>query len=115
MRGIRLRAHSEYLPRPPSLTATGVIFGYAALKPVLVRQGVFVRAALRRAGVGSNRLIGVYADLCTEKEKESDVWVCAEQDLRLNFMFTLSTVVTNVNTNLAFPTRSSHLPHPRSA
>jgi len=54
--------------------------------------------------VSSNRPIGVYAGLCTEEEKESRVWVCAEQDLRMNFMFTLSTVVTNVNTSLASPT-----------
>lgn len=58
------------------LTATGVIFGYAALKPVLVRQGV-------------------YSELCTEEEKQRGVWVCEKQDLRLNFMFTLSAVITN--------------------
>lgn len=58
------------------LTATGVIFGYAALKPVLVRQGV-------------------YRDLCTDDERQAGVWVCEKQDLRLNFMFTLSAVITN--------------------
>ncbi|PVF96318.1 hypothetical protein CPB86DRAFT_736987, partial [Serendipita vermifera] len=58
------------------LTCTGVIFGYAALKPVLVRQGV-------------------YRELCTEHEKQQHVWVCEKQDLRLNFMFTLSAVITN--------------------
>ncbi|KAG9054845.1 hypothetical protein FS842_003964 [Serendipita sp. 407] len=58
------------------LTTTGVIFGYAALKPVLVRHEV-------------------YRELCTEEEKRSGVWVCEKQDLRLNFMFTLSAVITN--------------------
>lgn len=59
------------------LLAAGVIFGYAALKPVLIAEGV-------------------YHDSCTEDELERDVRVCFDQELRLNFMFTAAAVATNV-------------------
>jgi MFS family permease len=59
------------------LLAAGIVFGYAALKPVLIQQGV-------------------YRDLCTKKEVEDGVWVCYEQELRLNLMFTVAAVSTNV-------------------
>ncbi|KAL8292596.1 hypothetical protein RQP46_001208 [Phenoliferia psychrophenolica] len=58
------------------LLSAGVIFGYAALKPVLIQEGV-------------------YADLCSAGERvrdENGQW----NDTRLNLMFTLATVVTNV-------------------
>jgi len=59
------------------LLAAGVIFGFAALKPVLVEEGV-------------------YRDGCTAREVEEGVWVCYEQELRLNLMFTVAAVSTNV-------------------
>lgn len=59
-----------------NLTCAGVIFGFAALKPVLVREGV-------------------YADLCEGDDQPEFGSPCNEQDLRLNYMFTLSTVITN--------------------
>lgn len=59
------------------LFAAGVVFGYAALKPVLVAEGV-------------------YKDKCTPQEIEDGVWVCYEQELRLNLMFTIAAVSTNV-------------------
>ncbi|KAL1636267.1 hypothetical protein SLS56_001246 [Neofusicoccum ribis] len=59
------------------LLAAGVVFGYAALKPVLIEQGV-------------------YRDRCTEHELKEGVRVCYEQEIRLNFMFTLAAVSTNV-------------------
>lgn len=52
------------------LTA-GVVFGYAALKPVLVDNQV-------------------YGELC-----EDGKGYCKASDIRMNFMFTLATVVTN--------------------
>ncbi|KAF8314726.1 MFS general substrate transporter [Clavulina sp. PMI_390] len=56
------------------LTSAGVIFGYAALKPVLIKKGV-------------------YSDFCAD---DDEGWPeCTAQDLRLNYMFTLSAVVTN--------------------
>ncbi|GAA99771.1 uncharacterized protein L969DRAFT_52196 [Mixia osmundae IAM 14324] len=60
------------------LTCAGLIFGFAALKPVLVDEGI-------------------YSELCTQDELQRDVWVCLEQDTRLNLMFTIATVVTNVS------------------
>lgn len=59
------------------LLAAGVVFGFAALKPVLVDEGV-------------------YRDKCTPQEVEDGVWVCYEQELRLNLMFTVAAVSTNV-------------------
>ncbi|PWW79113.1 MFS general substrate transporter [Tuber magnatum] len=59
------------------LFAAGVVFGYAALKPVMIREGI-------------------YRDKCTEKEIEKGSRVCYEQEIRLNFMFTLAAVATNV-------------------
>ena len=59
------------------LLAAGVVFGFAALKPVLVAEGV-------------------YRDLCTAKELKDGVWVCYQQELRLNMMFTVAAVSTNV-------------------
>jgi MFS family permease len=59
------------------LFAAGVVFGYAAIKPVLIQQGV-------------------YAERCTDKELQDGVWVCYEQELRLNLMFTVAAVSTNV-------------------
>lgn len=59
------------------LLAAGVVFGFAALKPVLVQEGV-------------------YRDTCTPQEVDDGVWVCYEQELRLNLMFTVAAVSTNV-------------------
>ncbi|KAI9654231.1 MAG: hypothetical protein M1821_006759 [Bathelium mastoideum] len=60
------------------LLAAGIVFGYAALKPVLINEGV-------------------YRDQCTSEELEKGVRVCAQQEIRLNLMFTIAAVVTNVN------------------
>lgn len=59
------------------LLSAGVVFGYAAIKPVLVEQGV-------------------YKDLCTKSELDEGVWVCYGQEIRLNLMFTLAAVSTNL-------------------
>ena len=59
------------------LLAAGIVFGYAAIKPALVEEGV-------------------YRDRCTKQELEDGVWVCYEQELRLNLMFTVAAVSTNV-------------------
>jgi len=59
------------------LFASGVIFGYAALKPVLISEGV-------------------YRNLCTPDEIDSHARVCREQELRLNLMFNVAAVTTNV-------------------
>ena len=43
--------------------AAGVVFGYAAIKPILIREGV-------------------YRDLCSQDEVDEGVRVCYEQELR---------------------------------
>ncbi|KAJ5325207.1 Major facilitator superfamily domain general substrate transporter [Penicillium brevicompactum] len=58
--------------------AAGVVFGFAALKPVLIREKV-------------------YRNLCSQAELERDVDVCDGQEIRLNLMFTIAAVVTNVS------------------
>ena len=59
------------------LFAAGIVFGYAALKPILIREQV-------------------YRYLCTPEEIEQGVRVCYDQEVRLNFMFTAAAVGTNV-------------------
>jgi hypothetical protein len=59
------------------MLASGVVFGYAAIKPILVEEGV-------------------YRDKCTPEEMVEGVRVCYQQELRLNFMFTVAAVATNV-------------------
>ena len=65
------------------LFSAGVVFGYAALKPVLVKEGV-------------------YKEFCNQKEEIMLVETggretCYEQEIRLNLMFTTAAVVTNVS------------------
>ena len=59
------------------LFAAGVVFGYAAIKPVLIEEGA-------------------YKGLCTEEELEKGISPCYQQELRLNLMFTSAAVATNV-------------------
>ncbi|KAL4975954.1 major facilitator superfamily domain-containing protein [Aspergillus desertorum] len=53
--------------------AAGIVFGFAAIKPVFVREGV-------------------YHDFCSEEED-----ICYRQELSLNLMFTIAAVATNVS------------------
>ncbi|KAF2755003.1 MFS general substrate transporter [Pseudovirgaria hyperparasitica] len=57
------------------LFAAGVVFGFAAIKPVLIAEGA-------------------YHDLCSPEEQHLPS--CYEQELRLNLMFTIAAVATNV-------------------
>ncbi|RMZ81899.1 hypothetical protein DV738_g1950, partial [Chaetothyriales sp. CBS 135597] len=59
------------------LFAAGIVFGYAAIKPVLIDEGVF-------------------QGLCTPKEIDEGVSPCYQQEIRLNLMFTIAAVSTNV-------------------
>ncbi|KAL5361322.1 major facilitator superfamily domain-containing protein [Aspergillus floccosus] len=54
--------------------SAGIVFGFAALKPVLIAEGV-------------------YRQLCPPDNEED---VCYSQQLRLNLMFTIAAVATNV-------------------
>lgn len=53
------------------------MFGYAAIKPVLIAEGV-------------------YRNLCTQDELDRDVRTCFAQEIHLNLMFTVAAVGTNV-------------------
>ncbi|KXN85378.1 Protein FMP42 [Leucoagaricus sp. SymC.cos] len=59
------------------LLSAGIVFGYAALKPVLVEEGI-------------------YRDKCTPAEIEEGVQVCHQQEIKLNMMFTVAAVATNM-------------------
>ncbi|KAH8657459.1 major facilitator superfamily domain-containing protein [Tricladium varicosporioides] len=59
------------------LFSAGIVFGYAAIKPVLVDENV-------------------YRNLCTKKELEEGVRTCYDQEIHLNLMFTVAAVGTNV-------------------
>ncbi|KAK9388063.1 major facilitator superfamily domain-containing protein [Lipomyces mesembrius] len=58
------------------LTAAGPIFGFAALKTVWLREGV-------------------YMDRCTPEENEVE-FICSAREIRINFIFTCASVVTNI-------------------
>ncbi|KAM0329267.1 hypothetical protein ACHAQA_004571 [Verticillium albo-atrum] len=62
--------------------ASGIVFGFAALKPVLIAEGV-------------------YSELCPANDRpftEDDgvIVPCAEQDIRLNLFFVVASITTNV-------------------
>lgn len=64
------------------LLAAGPVFGFAALKPILISEGV-------------------YKDRCKVKIVDDAVELgsklpCSEQDLALNFLFTVACMVTNI-------------------
>ncbi|KAA8651384.1 uncharacterized protein ATNIH1004_000266 [Aspergillus tanneri] len=58
--------------------ASGIVFGFAALKPILVEEGV-------------------YRSLCTEEELQHDVGICHKQDMKLNLFFTIGSITANVS------------------
>lgn len=69
----------------------GIVFGFAALKPILVREGL-------------------YSDVCdghgshltdSSPGNKYDTVPCNEQDLRLNLFFVVGSVTTNVSSLLA--------------
>lgn len=67
------------------LLVAGPSFGFAALKPVLVSEGV-------------------YKQFCTPQEIEDGIRICQQQELKLNMIFTIAAVLTNVTALLVGPT-----------
>ncbi|KAF1823015.1 MFS general substrate transporter [Dissoconium aciculare CBS 342.82] len=57
--------------------ASGIVFGFAALKPILVHQGV-------------------YSEYCTAEELGARVSICRDQDLRLNAFFAVASTTCNI-------------------
>lgn len=70
------------------LFAAGPLFGFAALKPFLIREHVYEDVCLSEQSLGD--LYQLFS------EGESGV-KCTEQDLKLNLIFTISAVLTNVS------------------
>lgn len=60
------------------LLAAGPVFGFAALKPVLISEGV-------------------YKDKCSVQVAGDTALPCDEQDLKLNFLFTCACMATNIS------------------
>ncbi|KAJ5151431.1 uncharacterized protein N7482_010683 [Penicillium canariense] len=58
--------------------ASGIVFGFAALKPILVEEEV-------------------YHNQCTEDELQAGVELCVQQDLSLNLFFTIASITANVS------------------
>ncbi|KAJ5299211.1 hypothetical protein N7476_010768 [Penicillium atrosanguineum] len=58
--------------------ASGIVFGFAALKPVLVEEGV-------------------YHEKCSKSELREGIELCVKQDLGLNFFFTVASITANVS------------------
>ncbi|KAL1953929.1 hypothetical protein VTO42DRAFT_2007 [Malbranchea cinnamomea] len=58
------------------VVSAGIVFGFAALKPILIDEGV-------------------YRDFCSQDEIDRDVPVCYGQEIRLNLMFTIAAVAAN--------------------
>lgn len=59
------------------LLSAGIVFGFAAIKPVLIAQGV-------------------YLDRCDIAADDNQI-PCSEQDLALNLLFTVACMVTNIS------------------
>ncbi|OKL63533.1 hypothetical protein UA08_01206 [Talaromyces atroroseus] len=59
------------------LLAAGPVFGFAAIKPVFIREGV-------------------YRNRCTKEELDQGFGLCYGQETRLNLMFTIAAVATNI-------------------
>lgn len=64
--------------------ASGIVFGFAALKPILISQGV-------------------YHEYCNQENTSNlpNQSPCPEQDLRLNFLFIVASITTNVSSLFA--------------
>lgn len=58
--------------------ASGIVFGFAALKPILISEGV-------------------YRELCSDEDIDDGINACDEQNLRLNLFFTVASITANIS------------------
>lgn len=85
------------------LLAGGPIFGFAALKPVLVKEGIYEYICDVQTTPSSlvmeptTPLINMLLSNVFSVQEEDAVAKCVAQDLKLNMMFTVGAVVTNVS------------------
>ena len=71
--------------------ASGIVFGFAALKPVLIAEGVYSELCYSDSSpVGG---LTASSDLRSREVRVP----CAEQDLRLNFFFVAASITANVS------------------
>lgn len=80
------------------LVAAGPVFGFAALKPILISEGVYsercdVESVRNDAFDYLSQKFVLYVNV---DNISKDLTPCVDQDLSLNLMFTLAAVVTNV-------------------
>lgn len=93
------------------LFSGGPIFGFAALKPVLVKEGVYEQVCNIKANEDSDSLLllvmggepqpsfvnMLLANAFSVSKSNDGIAKCTAQDLKLNMMFTVGAVVTNVS------------------
>lgn len=93
------------------LLSGGPIFGFAALKPVLVKEGVYEQICDIKVNNDGSSFISdglnsdpqptfinmLLANAFSVTENEDSIAKCTGQDLKLNMMFTVGAVVTNVS------------------
>lgn len=72
----------------------GIVFGFAALKPILVREGLY-------SDVCDDHSHGSTHPTNSSPGDKHETVPCYEQDLRLNFFFVVGSVTTNVSSLLA--------------
>lgn len=73
--------------------AAGIVWGFAALKPILIDRGVYHELC---ATTDTS-----YPDSSIITSSDDDLIPCAEQDLRLNFFFIAASNTANLSTLLA--------------
>lgn len=80
------------------LVAAGPVFGFAALKPILIKEGVYSeRCDLEN--VKNDTIVYLtekFAAYANVDSLSKDLAPCVNQDLSLNMMFTLAAMVTNI-------------------
>ncbi|ODV96861.1 hypothetical protein PACTADRAFT_1447 [Pachysolen tannophilus NRRL Y-2460] len=75
------------------LLSGGPIFGFAALKPILVNEGVYSSLCSSHKDVQFESMFNIEDDF----QADSKTRLCTERDLKLNMMFTVAAVLTNVS------------------
>ncbi|GMM36296.1 Fmp42 protein [Saccharomycopsis crataegensis] len=80
------------------LFAAGPMFGFAALKPFLIKENVYEGLCFDDSGNSSatSLIFSAFMEKVTFDTKSVIAPKCPEQDLKLNFIFTVCAVVTNI-------------------
>lgn len=89
-----------------SVLAAGPIFGFAALKPILILEKIYEKEC--DISTNTSSIVNIFAldpnmfgslslHFLPEDRENNPVVKCSAQDLKLNFMFTVGAVVTNTS------------------